>query len=59
MVRLLTHALTHLLQQVIGGGSGGIAFARRAAEFGKKIALFETARLGGTCVNVGQLLLID
>jgi len=38
---------------VIGGGSGGIASARRAAEFGAKVALVEEARLGGTCVNVG------
>lgn len=38
---------------VIGGGSGGIASARRAAQHGKKVLLFEGARLGGTCVNVG------
>lgn len=38
---------------VIGGGSGGIASARRAAEYGAHTALFEDARLGGTCVNVG------
>eukprot|EP00794_Sanderia_malayensis_P011014 gene11014-12178_t len=38
---------------VIGGGSGGIASARRAAEFGVKVALVESTRLGGTCVNVG------
>eukprot|EP00493_Phyllostaurus_siculus_P001913 UN01923 len=38
---------------VIGGGSGGIASARRAAEFGAKVALVESKRLGGTCVNVG------
>ncbi|XP_077987932.1 glutathione reductase, mitochondrial-like [Glandiceps talaboti] len=38
---------------VIGGGSGGIASARRAAEFGTKVALIEHGRLGGTCVNVG------
>ena len=36
---------------VIGGGSGGIASARRAAEFGAKVALVESARLGGTCVS--------
>ena len=36
---------------VIGGGSGGIASARRAAEFGAKVALIESARLGGTCVS--------
>ncbi len=38
---------------VIGGGSGGIAHARRAAEYGKSVAVVEHARLGGTCVNVG------
>jgi glutathione reductase (NADPH) len=38
---------------VIGGGSGGLAAAQRAAEYGAKVALFEPARLGGTCVNVG------
>lgn len=37
----------------IGGGSGGIATARRAAEYGAKVAVIENARLGGTCVNVG------
>ncbi len=38
---------------VIGAGSGGIASARRAAEYGAKCAVIEHARLGGTCVNVG------
>lgn len=38
---------------VVGGGSGGVATARRAAEYGAKVALIEAARLGGTCVNVG------
>ncbi|MBR1375851.1 MAG: glutathione-disulfide reductase [Cardiobacteriaceae bacterium] len=37
----------------IGAGSGGIAAARKAAEFGKKIAVIEKHKLGGTCVNVG------
>ncbi len=37
----------------IGGGSGGIAVARRAAEYGMKCAVIEANRLGGTCVNVG------
>jgi glycerol-3-phosphate dehydrogenase len=36
---------------VIGGGSGGIASARRAAEFGVKVGLIEEARMGGTCVR--------
>lgn len=38
---------------VVGGGSGGIATARRAAEYGARVALVEPGRLGGTCVNVG------
>jgi glutathione reductase (NADPH) len=38
---------------VIGGGSGGIAAARRAAQHGARTALIEGGRLGGTCVNVG------
>lgn len=38
---------------VLGGGSGGIASARRAASYGAKVALVEFQRLGGTCVNVG------
>ncbi len=37
----------------IGGGSGGLAAAQRAAEHGAKVALIEPAPLGGTCVNVG------
>jgi glutathione reductase (NADPH) len=37
----------------IGGGSGGLACAQRAAEFGAKTAVVEPHRLGGTCVNVG------
>lgn len=36
---------------VIGGGSGGIASARRASEFGVKVGLVEEARMGGTCVS--------
>ena len=38
---------------VIGGGSGGISSARRAASHGAKVALAENDRLGGTCVNRG------
>jgi glutathione reductase (NADPH) len=38
---------------VIGGGSGGLACAQRAAEYGARTALIESHRLGGTCVNVG------
>ena len=38
---------------VIGGGSGGLAHAQRAAEYGAKAAVIESGPLGGTCVNVG------
>ena len=38
---------------VIGGGSGGLAAAQRAAEYGARVALAESGPLGGTCVNVG------
>lgn len=37
----------------IGGGSGGIASANRAAMHGKKVAIVEARHIGGTCVNVG------
>ncbi|WAJ70550.1 glutathione-disulfide reductase [Catenovulum adriaticum] len=37
----------------IGGGSGGIASANRAAKLGKKSAVIEAKYVGGTCVNVG------
>ncbi|MEO1399815.1 MAG: glutathione-disulfide reductase [Cyanobacteria bacterium J06635_1] len=38
---------------VIGGGSGGISTARRAASHGAKVGIAEFDRLGGTCVNRG------
>lgn len=38
---------------VIGGGSGGIAAARRAADHGARVGLAEARQLGGTCVNRG------
>ncbi|KAI9815057.1 MAG: Glutathione reductase [Pycnora praestabilis] len=39
---------------VIGGGSGGLASARRASGmYGMKTIAVESNRLGGTCVNVG------
>jgi len=37
----------------IGGGSGGISIAERAALYGKKCAVIENNIMGGTCVNVG------
>jgi hypothetical protein len=47
---LATMATKEFDYLVLGGGSGGIASARRATEFGAKVALIENARLGGTCV---------
>uniref|UniRef100_A0A8C3IZS7 thioredoxin-disulfide reductase (NADPH) n=1 Tax=Calidris pygmaea TaxID=425635 RepID=A0A8C3IZS7_9CHAR len=47
---------------VIGGGSGGLACAKEAAQFGRKVAVLDyvdpspqgtTWGVGGTCVNVG------
>lgn len=38
---------------VLGGGSGGLAGAFRAAGHGARVALLEPHLLGGTCVNVG------
>jgi len=47
---------------VIGGGSGGLACSKRAAAYGKKVAVLDFVKpspmgsqwgLGGTCVNVG------
>ncbi|NVJ65834.1 MAG: glutathione-disulfide reductase [Gammaproteobacteria bacterium] len=37
----------------VGGGSGGIASANRAAMYGAKCAIIEAKAIGGTCVNVG------
>ncbi|NXL30713.1 TRXR2 reductase, partial [Glaucidium brasilianum] len=47
---------------VVGGGSGGLACAKEAAQFGRKVAVLDYVEpspqgtkwgLGGTCVNVG------
>lgn len=38
---------------ILGGGSGGIATANRASEYGAKVAVIEGNQLGGTCVNIG------
>merc|ERR1711965_904646 len=58
-------AVEHFDYLVVGGGSGGVASARRAAMYGKRVALVERgpkwdadgirrgAGYGGTCVNVG------
>jgi glutathione reductase (NADPH) len=37
----------------IGGGSGGVRASRVAAGYGAKVAVAESGRFGGTCVNVG------
>ena len=37
----------------IGGGSGGLAVAIKAAAMGRKVAIIEANRIGGTCVNNG------
>ncbi|HED52130.1 MAG TPA: glutathione-disulfide reductase [Gammaproteobacteria bacterium] len=37
----------------IGGGSGGLSVAERAARYGARCAVIEKGPLGGTCVNVG------
>jgi len=38
---------------VIGAGSGGLAAAKRAANYGAKVALVEGDKIGGTCVIRG------
>jgi dihydrolipoamide dehydrogenase len=38
---------------ILGGGSGGYAAALRAAELGKKVALIEKDKVGGTCLHRG------
>lgn len=38
---------------VVGGGSGGLAFAQEAAALGARVMLIEHNHLGGTCVNRG------
>ena len=38
---------------VIGGGSGGLAVAEKASALGKRVAIIESHRIGGTCVNNG------
>jgi glutathione reductase (NADPH) len=45
--------LAHFDLIVIGGGSGGVACARRAASYGARVALCEDNRVGGTCVIRG------
>ena len=46
------NVVKHFQYLVVGGGSGGIASARRAAEFGVSVGLIEKQALGGTCVSI-------
>uniref|UniRef100_A0A6I8S8G8 Glutathione reductase, mitochondrial n=1 Tax=Xenopus tropicalis TaxID=8364 RepID=A0A6I8S8G8_XENTR len=43
---------------VVGGGSGGLASARRAAELGARTAVVESSKLGGTLCNVNVFCMI-
>lgn len=45
--------MKHFNLIAIGGGSGGLAVAQRAAEYGARCMIVEPAPLGGTCVNTG------
>ena len=38
---------------VIGAGSGGLSVAAAAAQFGRKVVLFEKGEMGGDCLNYG------
>ncbi len=38
---------------ILGGGSGGYSCALRAAQLGKRVALVEKGKLGGTCLHQG------
>lgn len=49
----ITAAAKHYNYLVIGGGSGGVASSRRAAQYGAKVLVVEAGKIGGTCVNVG------
>ena len=38
---------------IIGAGSAGLSVAAAAAQFGERVVLFEKAKMGGDCLNVG------
>ncbi|MEJ2630468.1 MAG: glutathione-disulfide reductase [Acidihalobacter sp.] len=44
---------THYDLIALGGGGGGLAVAERAAQLGRRVAIVEPNKLGGTCVNRG------
>ena len=46
-------SMQHFDLITIGGGSGGLAVAEKAARLGRQTALIESRRVGGTCVNNG------
>ena len=51
--RMNTLINNHFDLITIGGGSGGLAVAETAAQLGQRVAIIETSRMGGTCVNQG------
>lgn len=51
--RTMSSGSSHYNYLVIGGGSGGVSSARRAASYGAKALVVEGKSMGGTCVNVG------
>jgi pyruvate/2-oxoglutarate dehydrogenase complex dihydrolipoamide dehydrogenase (E3) component len=38
---------------IIGAGSGGLSVAAAAAQFGRRVILFEKGKMGGDCLNYG------
>jgi pyruvate/2-oxoglutarate dehydrogenase complex dihydrolipoamide dehydrogenase (E3) component len=45
--------MSHFDLAVIGAGSGGLSVAAAAAQFGRKVVLFEKSEMGGDCLNYG------
>lgn len=44
---------SHFDIAVIGAGSGGLSVAVAAAQFGRRVVLFEKGEMGGDCLNTG------
>ena len=38
---------------IIGAGTGGMAAAKKAADYGAKVCIIEKEKVGGTCLNRG------